>query len=40
MVNEKKGQSQVAGNASRLSLWNDLRHRSQYIKLNQPRNIF
>lgn len=37
---KQKGQSQVAGNASRLSLWNDLRHRSQYIKLNQPRNIF
>lgn len=37
---KQKGQGQVAGNASRLSLWNDLRHRSQYIKLNQPRNIF
>ncbi len=37
---KQKGQGQVAGNASRLSLWNDLRHRSQYIKLNHPRNIF
>lgn len=37
---KQKGQGQVAGNASRLSLWNDLRNRSQHIKLNQPRNIF
>ncbi|PSV02911.1 sulfate adenylyltransferase [Photobacterium kishitanii] len=37
---KQKGQGQVAGNASRLSLWNDLRNRSQDIKLNQPRNIF
>lgn len=37
---KQKGQGQIAGNASRLSLWNDLRNRSQHIKLNQPRNIF
>ncbi|MCD9558339.1 sulfate adenylyltransferase, partial [Photobacterium carnosum] len=35
-----KGQGQIAGKASRLSLWNDLRNRYQHIKLNQPRNIF
>ncbi|KAE8175523.1 transglutaminase-like cysteine peptidase [Photobacterium carnosum] len=37
---KKKGQGQIAGKASRLSLWNDLRNRYQHIKLNQPRNIF
>ncbi|WP_256383921.1 transglutaminase-like cysteine peptidase [Photobacterium toruni] len=37
---KQKGQGQVAGNASRLSLWNDLRNRSQNIKLNRPRHTF
>ena len=37
---KQKGQGQIAGNASRLSLWNDLRNRSQHIKLNRPRYTF
>ena len=37
---KQKGQGKIVGNASRLSLWNDLRNRSKNIKLNHPRNIF
>ena len=37
---KQKGQEQIAGKASRLSLWNDLRNRSKNIKLNRPRYTF
>jgi predicted transglutaminase-like cysteine proteinase len=37
---KQKGQGQLAGKASRLSLWNDLRQRSDRIKLNRPKINF
>lgn len=37
---KKRGQSQVAGKASRLSLWNDLRDRSNKIILHRPKNTY
>ncbi|KJF90467.1 transglutaminase-like cysteine peptidase [Photobacterium leiognathi] len=37
---KKQGQTQIAGDASRLSLWNDLRHRSSKIILHRPRNTY
>lgn len=37
---KQKGRGQLAGDASRLSLWNDLRYRSNNIILNQPIKIY
>ncbi|NQZ94236.1 MAG: transglutaminase-like cysteine peptidase [Moritella sp.] len=37
---KQKGQEQLAGNASKLSLWNDLRQRSDRITLNRPKINF
>ncbi|MBC7006454.1 transglutaminase-like cysteine peptidase [Photobacterium sp. BZF1] len=37
---KQKGQGQLAGKASRLSLWNDLRYRSDHIKLRRPKINF
>lgn len=37
---KSKGQSQVAGKASRLSLWNDLRSRSVQKLLHRPNTIY
>ncbi|WP_064606543.1 transglutaminase-like cysteine peptidase [Photobacterium sp. J15] len=33
---KQKGQGQLAGQASRLSVWNDLRQRSSHIQLHRP----
>ncbi|MDX1302235.1 transglutaminase-like cysteine peptidase [Photobacterium sp.] len=37
---KQKGQGQLAGNSSRLSLWNDLRQRSTHIQLHRPNINF
>lgn len=37
---KQKGQGQLAGNSSRLSLWNDLRQRSNHIQLHRPNINF
>ncbi|GLS91081.1 sulfate adenylyltransferase [Psychromonas marina] len=37
---KQKGQEQLAGKASKLSLWNDLRLRSDRIKLQKPKINF
>ena len=37
---KQRGQGKIAGKASRLSLWNDLRNRSSKIILHHPNNTY
>ncbi|MCG9706355.1 sulfate adenylyltransferase, partial [Photobacterium damselae] len=37
---KQQGQGQLAGKASRLSMWNDLRHRNRKIELHRPKINF
>ncbi|RDL31683.1 sulfate adenylyltransferase [Photobacterium damselae] len=37
---KQQGQGQLAGKASRLSMWNDLRNRNRNIKLHRPKINF